>query len=644
MNNLNLSLRQRKLLHILQSRSSFVTGPELARQLNVSSRTIRNDIAEINQSLLPFHAQILSEGNKGYLFSAEDPDAIRKMNQAGTAFFTKEDRVRYLAIQLCLSDIPINMYDLEEEMYISRTTLDHDLRFLKMKYVLSEPHMELNQHKDNLEFEHSERKRRMLLNRLLHEDWNYHTKGNAYYEYDFLNPDTLDLIMDEIPLHLNRHSIQMEDVNLTALNLAVAIMYHRLLSGHPLPPCAPVPRPDRAACEATEELMNALEKKLKCIFSREERDEIYLNIASGHLMDASLLNFQTVAHYFEPATIEMADIYLAQIRKTFGIDFSNDEDFYITLLQYIRYLQTPVHIFNTQENMDIARSRLLAEYEIAFLFQDTALQYLGYYLNRSELLYLAYCISGALEYLYHHHPETKFRTVICSHLNMAAVWTLKRKILGTFDNYLHMTALLPVNAKSAYDFRDTDLILTTVHKTITSNPSVHTIQISSFMTPSDYRKIESYIQMKRIHTLCPLASPTLRSLLESAYWHEVQAPSLPFSIIELMAGDFLKNGLVNEKYLEELLRRESISSFASHPGVLFLHSLVPAAATRLSITTFSHAVNWNDHKIWIVAMAAFRPEEVPLLFRLVNIFSEESSPAEQVRGLKTKEALLEYWC
>lgn len=156
-------------------------------------------------------------------------------------------------------------------------------------------------------------------------------KGNAYYEYDFLNPDILDLIMEEVPLHLNRHSIQMEDVNLIALNLAVAIMYHRMLSGHPLPPCAPVPRPDPAACDATEELMDALEEKLKYVFSREERDEIYLNIASGHMLDSSLLNFETVKLYFEPVTIEMADIYLAEIKKVFRIDFSNDEDFYITL-------------------------------------------------------------------------------------------------------------------------------------------------------------------------------------------------------------------------------------------------------------------------------------------------------------------------
>lgn len=48
---LTLSLRQRKLVHYLQLQSAYTTGQELASQLQVSARTIRNDIAEINQIL-----------------------------------------------------------------------------------------------------------------------------------------------------------------------------------------------------------------------------------------------------------------------------------------------------------------------------------------------------------------------------------------------------------------------------------------------------------------------------------------------------------------------------------------------------------------------------------------------------------------
>ena len=127
----NLSLRQRKLLYIMQNQTSFITSTDLARQLQVSPRTIRSDISEINEKLEPFHTRIVSEKSKGYFFHSENPDILLKLNNIDNAFFTKEDRVRYLAFQLCLSDIPINIYDLEDEMFVSHTTLEHDLNEIK---------------------------------------------------------------------------------------------------------------------------------------------------------------------------------------------------------------------------------------------------------------------------------------------------------------------------------------------------------------------------------------------------------------------------------------------------------------------------------------------------------------------------------
>lgn len=643
MNSLDLSLRQRKLLHMMQNLSAYTTGAELARQLKVSPRTIRSDVVTINQALAPYHAQILSERSKGYLFSAEDPEAIQKMNQIDTAFFTKEDRVRYLAFQLCLSDIPINLFDLEDEMYVSHTTLEHDLHTLKREYSLSSPYINLTRNGDYLEYEKNEKKRRAILNRLFYEDWNYNTSGNAYYNYGFIDADILAVIMREIPIHLNRYHIQLEDPALVSLNLSIAIMYHRLTSGYPLPPSDPIAKPDTAALSACQDIFTSLEQNFLCSFPSQEKDEIYLTIASAHLMDASKLNFETVPHYFGPITIEMADSYLKKIVDTFGIDFSNDEDFYITLLQYIRYLQTPVHIFNSQGNHDISKGNLLVEYEIAFLFQSIALSHLGYYLNQTELIYLAHCISGALEYLYHNHPESKLRTVIACHMNLPATWALKRKVLGAFDNYIHITALLPVNAKSAYDFSDTDLVLTTVKKQITNEPATDTIQISPIMAPTDYRNLEDYIQKKRFQKLCPKAFYSLNDLLKNAFFHEAITNEDPFTILELLAGDFVKANLTEEKYLEDILRRESISSYSFQPGILFVHSLIPSSETKLSVATLEHRIIWNTHKIRLIVMAAFHPKDVPLLFRLQDTFCNTTYQREDLKKLQTQDQVIQFF-
>lgn len=638
---LNLSLRQRKILHILQNKKTYITSMELAKQLNVSSRTIRSDILFINESLTPFHAQILSERSKGYLLSVENSDILKKAGALDAAFSTREDRMRYLAFQLCLADFPINMYDLEDELYVSHATLENDLHLLKTKYVLSAPHIEFRQTKDGISFEPSERKKRMILNKLFHEDWDYHTKGNAYYGYDFLDPDILDMVMQETALQLERNSIRMEDTNLTSLNLAIAVAYHRIQSGHLLAPAPSVPKADSAAFHTVDALMNTLEKKLACTFSKEDRDEIYQIIASGHLFDASKLNVKTASRFFDPVTIKMAEAYLTLIHRHFLLDFSDDEDFYITLLQFLWYIQTPVCLFNMQENMDIAITNLFAEYEIANLFQDIAIEYLGYYIGQPELLYLSYCISGALEYRFHNHPEYKLNTVICSQLNLTAVWAIKRKILCAFDNYLTITSLLPVNTKSTYDFSHTDLIVTTVNKKITDNPSIDTIQISPFVEFSDQRKLESYIKRKCFQSLCRIAEPTLSQLISDAYWHTGQKPAQPFTIIESIAQDFIQDGIADSSFLEHILRRESISSFAyDNTGIVFLHSHQPCAKTKLSILSFQHSINWKSHKIWIAIMAAFRLEHMTLLFRLEDCFHINNYFADKQLPLKTKEEFI----
>ena len=643
MDKLNLSLRQRKLLHMIQEQTTYITGNELAKQLGVSPRTIRSDIVEINQNILPYHAKIHSERSKGYFYTAEKPEIIQQLNQIDTAFFTKEDRIRYLAFRLCLTDEPLNLYDLEDEMFISHTTLEHDLHGLKIKFVLSEPYIKLEQKRNFLTFEADERKRRSVLNRLFHEDWNYNHNWNTYYGYTFLNKDVLDYIMDEVPIHLGKYGISMEDPSLVSLNLATAIMYHRILSGHPLPPAAPLLKPDTQANLAANSLADTLEGQFHCSFSQEERDDLYQRIASGHLPDMSDITPDNLSQHFGPITLQLADAYIQKINDIFHLDFSEDEDFHVTLLSYIQFIQTPAHIFNAQGNKDLEKRSMIAEFEIAYLFQDLAQQYMGYYLNNTELLYLAYCISGALEFLFEIHPETKMRAVICCHMNLSAAWSLKRKILGAFDKYLNITDLLPVNAKNIYDFQNTDLILSTVRKSITDYPGIDTIQISPFLTSNDYLLLSAYIGEKQIEHLCASSAKTFGYLLEHAFWHEKMTFSDRFTIIEHMAADFLQTGLVDIPYLSDILRRESISSNATGPGILFLHSLVPAKKTKLSVTTLEHRIVWNNYKIRIIIMAAFHPDDTTLVFRLLHILYNNQLDLETLRMLKTKNEILEFF-
>ena len=90
---LDLSLRQRKILYMIRDRGSYITSGALADALKVSSRTVRNDIREMNLALAPYGAEILCTRSKGILFRAEDPGRIRRLSRIDVAFFTRAERI-----------------------------------------------------------------------------------------------------------------------------------------------------------------------------------------------------------------------------------------------------------------------------------------------------------------------------------------------------------------------------------------------------------------------------------------------------------------------------------------------------------------------------------------------------------------------
>lgn len=641
MKSLDLSLRQKKLLHTMQHASSPRTSADLAGELGVSSRTIRNDVIKINDELTPYNAKIEALKSKGYIFRAEDPKLVESLNQIDNAFFSKENRVRFLAFKLCQSEEPLNLYDLEDEMFISHTTLEHAIRDLTSAYSDNAPYIRLHRKRDYIWFEEDELKRRSVLNLLLRESWNYHARSNAYYKEDFVDDDVLDFIIDTVSASLDRFDIQMEDPCIVSLNLILTIMCHRISTGHFLANGPQIPKTDPDVLNATTAILDALEKQLHLYIGPEERDAIYLQIRSHRIFPPRNYTEEAIRESFGPHTIECGDAYIRQIAETFQMDFSDDHDFRITLFQYIQTLLQGHNTFYEQFSADRIKRHHRIEMVIAELFQPLAVKYMGKELNEVKLIYLSYVIAGGLDHFIKHHPGNKIRTVIACHMNQPVSWAIKRKARYHFGDYLDIVDLLPVYKKNTYDFTDVDLVLTTVQKKITDSPGTTTLYISQFFNESDQEEIAHYIMTK---TLKPLYSRdlSLNRLLKKAWWHEADSFATPDDLLRRVTQQFIDNGIVDDAYQKDILKREQISTFAAFPGVVFLYSLVPARQSQISIVTLDHRITWNAHKIRIIVAAALTEDDMPAILRLTNFLYEDAYDLEGIKNLKTKEEVLQY--
>ena len=133
-----------QIMKLLLKNKECMTGDNLAVSIGVSSRTIRNDMKDLNRALEDHGASVVSEIGQGYYLKIEDQEKFltfqnemeehkREKDFKNIIPSEPEDRVKYIISKLLLSTLngrkeKIEFFDLEEELFISTSTLKKDFR------------------------------------------------------------------------------------------------------------------------------------------------------------------------------------------------------------------------------------------------------------------------------------------------------------------------------------------------------------------------------------------------------------------------------------------------------------------------------------------------------------------------------------
>lgn len=623
MNQLDLSLRQKKILHIMQHESGCITSLALGKQLHVSSRTIRNDVAKINEEIIPYGAEIKPLKSKGYYFVAKDKKLIENLNQINTFFFAKENRDRYLAIQLCLRDEPIDIYNLEDEMFISHTTLAHTIKTVTNRFSSNFPFIQLKKSKDKISFENNEVKKRQVLVKLLTENWNYHSRRNTFYDDSFIDSDNLDFIINIASKTLNSHDVHLEDAALVYFNLMLTIMLYRIKTGHELSSYSETEIIDPRIRMACREIFDKIESEYQIKLSDYEFKHVCSYVAEQKLIRVSKDRSQKDLYpYITSQMIDTADRFLSEINKYFHVDFSPDIDCYMVLLQFIHGVYQTVPVYNEQVISDMAKNTIYIEMVISNLFQKVIKKDLKNPLSEIQLIYLSHILAGGFVHYFFTHPSHRLKAIICCQMNIPIPWFMKRTIESRFVNQIEILDIIPVDAKNTYDFSNVDIIFSTVSKQITDDTQVDTISVPYDLTGDSLKNITDYLARRRFRTLTSCHKTPIEKLIKNALWHEASDAKTEQALLSTMFEDLLSRKIIDKEYIDDVIETDRISSFSTKPGIVFVYSLTPAKESIFSIASLTHRIMWNSYKIRIVIMAALTMEDMPVILRLSNILHD----------------------
>lgn len=135
------NLRLNKIIKILLESNKVVTGDQLCTTVGVSSRTIRSDIKELNDTLKGHGAAILSEKGKGYILEITNKEKFKEIysnekEKDNYINLISESRAEYIIIKLLLNEIKgidaITQIDLADELFISLSSLKNDIKLAKI--------------------------------------------------------------------------------------------------------------------------------------------------------------------------------------------------------------------------------------------------------------------------------------------------------------------------------------------------------------------------------------------------------------------------------------------------------------------------------------------------------------------------------
>lgn len=329
-----MNKRSREILYQLISKNEYgqtVSINELAEKFQVSSRTIRNDMIQINDYMFENGLQPVKFGKQGVILTESDIRRAREtLKKEGFYSFklTRNDRVTFAAVMLICSDCYITLNDLAEHMFVSRSTVIQDLDSLKTFFQKNNLYLFSHSNKGLL-LEGRESDKRLLLMKLIQS-------VNGIFSDQPVRQHMTDCLSDKLKVDLDDRKTIEKIIN------EAEHAYGRFLT-------------DRSFVE----LRDYLE------FS-------FYRMKEGHVIETAGA---------QNSKWDMAAGMMHQLHHFFGVNVTESEIYFLTvILNRLKYIK------KTTSNKEIVKMQVITRSFIESISNDLGIQFQGDYIFYENLI------------------------------------------------------------------------------------------------------------------------------------------------------------------------------------------------------------------------------------------------------------------
>ena len=611
--------KQEELINYLYTHNEKVTANILSKALNLSIRTIKSYIAELNMN----YPSLISSSNRGYVIDKVKANSLLQYKDDIPQDY--ESRCIYIIKKTLLEKQDyFDIFYLCDELFISYSTLKKDI--YKMNTSFANFKITFSSENNKLHVGGSEQNKRKLISHVMSQEvsgnfLNLTLLQESFPDYDL--DDACTLIKDIC----KQHHYYLNDFSCVNFILHVTIMVSRINHGnHIINNNELIQVTNKNDEKIAKELCLALEQVFNVSFNSSEILEIYILFKNN----ANYINNENenVSLLVSDEIIQITKNIIKNVDEHFFINLDSD-NFITPFMLHLKNLKNRLIKNNLLKNpmLDSIKISCPTIYDIStFIAYQLTLSF-HENVNEDEIAFIALHVGTEIERQKKEETKVSCLLLCPEYLNITS--TLHKKIMMDFGDQL--TIQKSISFENEILGNNFDLLITTVP--VLESTNYFTVLLPPF--PMSYEKNKILDAIIRIENTkkSQILTNNLNFYFNEKLFYSMNEDISKSAVINELAERMINLGYVEENFKEEIWKRETASSTA------FMNIAIPhpmkmsAYKTSIGVVISHKGIDWgNQHFVNVVFMIAFNKidnkhfhalyESLVLLFNEPIVISE----------------------
>ncbi|EGT4249375.1 TPA: transcription antiterminator [Clostridioides difficile] len=608
-------------LNFIKTQHDWIDSSTLANYLNVSTRSIRKYVNEINST-----GEFILSSKKGYKVNLNN-NCQTKVDSSEN--ISPDNRLNLILKELIVNSNGINIFDLSEELFVSPATIEGDI--VKANKFIGSYNLKIKQSKFLLKLIGNESAKRKLMSSIIFKETgsdflSLFDVQKIYQEYN------LTKLKENIIYILKKYNLFINEYAINNILLHLMITIDRIKKNNYIDSVEVVNYIDNNIdINIAKDISNFLESEYNITLTSAELYYLVFQLTNKTtVLNYNQMDTKSLSNYIDEHFVKLTKKIIKNVYDLYLIDLS-DEEFVVKFTLHVK------NLISRAKNNQVLRNQIPQKLKDSYpLIYDISV----YICNQIQTLENVDIDEDEISYISLHVGSFFDRQKLLEDKVLCALITpnyydlqfkIVRDLEKRFNESIEIIQIFSDTHNLDFDNK-VDMVITTLP--INNRCPIPFVYVNPYLNRKDYDNIQSkFTQIKDRKNILTVQNHLEMYFSESLFMKNIYLDSAK-DYIKFMGNILYENKYVKPNYIDDVLIREKMSSTAFNNNVAIPHSMkMDALKTGVCLIVNDKPVKWGEEKVQIIAMIPINEKEKEKFNYIFESFIEILSEWNNVKEL-----------